>query len=353
MKISELIQKVNDGVIKSDIDVQREIIYNAEKQKLVIDSIINDIPLPAFYFWQNDDGKLEVLDGKQRIEAIKKFVQNDLEYEGKIWKYIDKSIQDKINNTELRIIISSGTEKLKRDIFFRINTLGVPLSDFEVLNGLYSGEYLRGLTAFVKQDREVLRILKNNSRGINQYYLLKNLTKLADKKTVDEYVEPIKNTSFAVDQKKIKPYINFISDIFDKFDDKDILFQLAVKYIKDKNIWVSHKDAINTAIKEYRKSDYAKLTKNKQEDYEEIINATIRGKTVDPKRLFTDDDKKELFKKSKPNAQGQYQCAKCKQHYTPEQLEVDHIKAWTLGGRTDLNNAQLLCRFCNKSKGKK
>ena len=128
MKIKELYEKIRDGIIISDIELQREIIYNTEKQQLVIDSILNDVPLPAFYLWKNDDEKLEVLDGKQRIEAIKKFIQNDLQYNDKIWKQTDSDVQQKFNETELSVIIQSGTEELKRKIFNRINTLGVPLS---------------------------------------------------------------------------------------------------------------------------------------------------------------------------------------------------------------------------------
>ena len=100
MKIKELYEKIRDGVIISDIELQREIIYNTEKQQLVIDSILNDVPLPAFYLWKNDDEKLEVLDGKQRIEAIKKFIQNDLQYNDKIWKQTDSDVQQKFNETE-------------------------------------------------------------------------------------------------------------------------------------------------------------------------------------------------------------------------------------------------------------
>ena len=97
MKIKELYEKIRDGIIISDIELQREIIYNTEKQQLVIDSILNDVPLPAFYLWKNDDEKLEVLDGKQRIEAIKKFIQNDLQYNDKIWKQTDSDVQQKFN----------------------------------------------------------------------------------------------------------------------------------------------------------------------------------------------------------------------------------------------------------------
>lgn len=78
MKIRDLYEKVNDGHIISDIELQREIVYDTEKQVLVMDSIVKGIPLPAFYFWKNEAGNLEVLDGKQRIEAIKNFYQNNI-----------------------------------------------------------------------------------------------------------------------------------------------------------------------------------------------------------------------------------------------------------------------------------
>jgi len=50
MNIKILYEQLRDGKIISDIEFQREIVYDAEKQMLVIDSIVNGIPLPAFYF---------------------------------------------------------------------------------------------------------------------------------------------------------------------------------------------------------------------------------------------------------------------------------------------------------------
>ena len=86
MTVKELYNEVRDGHIISDIELQREIIYSIEKQELVIDSIAKEYPLPAFYLWKNDDGNLEVLDGKQRIEAIRRFYENDIKYQGMLWK---------------------------------------------------------------------------------------------------------------------------------------------------------------------------------------------------------------------------------------------------------------------------
>ena len=93
MNIKTLYEQLRDGKIISDIELQREIVYDTEKQMLVIDSIVNGIPLPAFYFWKNDKGILEVLDGKQRIEAIKKFIENDIQYQDKLWKQTKKKFK--------------------------------------------------------------------------------------------------------------------------------------------------------------------------------------------------------------------------------------------------------------------
>lgn len=353
MKIKELYDKVNDGTIISDIELQREIIYDTEKQRLVIDSIVNGIPLPAFYFWKNSDGILEVLDGKQRIEAIKNFYQNDLEYNGKLFKQTDKSLQDKIGDTEIKEIITEGTEQLKREIFRRINTLGVPLSEYEVLNGLYHGEYLRGLTTYSEQDKKAKKVLGKAERGNAKIRLLRLLGEVkgfSGKDGINDYVKQHKDDTFATDQKEIKKYIDFIADVFDFYNILPIQFKLALKYYKDAVIWKTKKNEINFAVKQFLKSDDAKILNNrKPKEIEDIIQAIVNNISVDPKRLFTKDDKEQLASKKNP-INNKYQCEICKNYFYLDELEVDHITAWSKGGRTVLSNAQLLCKPCNIKK---
>jgi 5-methylcytosine-specific restriction endonuclease McrA len=351
MKIRELYEKVNDGHIISDIELQREIVYDKEKQVLVIDSIVKDIPLPAFYFWKNENGILEVLDGKQRIEAIKNFYQNNFMYERKLWMQTDRDIQDKINETELKDIICEGSEQLKREIFRRINTLGVPLSEYEVLNGLFNGEYLRGLSSYVENDRNAKKVLGQTVRGKAKLSLLRLLGVLrhySGTEGINEYVKMHQDESFATDQREIMKFINFISDIFDSYNQLPIYFNLSVKYLRDITIWKQNKTVINKRITRYLQSDDAKLT-DKAKEIEDIIQAIVKGISVDPKRLFNSDDKKVLMENW--NCQGaKYECAICKQYFFPEELQTDHIKPWSKGGRTVLSNAQLLCAACNKNK---
>src|SRR3989338_4672027 len=356
MNIKYLYEQLRDGKIISDIELQREIVYDTEKQVLVIDSIITGIPLPAFYFWKNKDDILEVLDGKQMIEAIRKFIENDIQYQDKLWKQTDKKIQDIINKTELSIVICEGKDQLKREIFRRINTLGVPLSPYEVLNGLFHGEYLRGLTLYVGQDRDTLKVLGSNSRGKNQYkilQLLMDLKKLTrDPQTINDYVSKNQKNSFTDDQKEIGKYIKFVSEVFDGYGQLDIYFNLARKYFKDAVIWKQKKDEINSRIKRYLKSDDAKLT-DKSKEIEDIIQAVVNNISVDDKRLFSSDDKKEYLRKKKPNEDNKYQCTNCKKYFYIEELSMDHKDPWSKGGRTELSNAELLCRPCNIKKGNK
>lgn len=347
MTISKLYEKIRDGVIVSDIDLQREIIYNTDKQRLVIDSILNDVPLPAFYLWDNN-GTLEVLDGKQRIEAIKKFKENDLEYNNKIWKLTDTKIQEKFNETELAVIICCGEEELKRKIFNRINTLGVPLSPYEVLNGLYHGEYLRGLTAYVSNDKDALKVLGQNSRGKNQMRVIKYICTLKEIKDLNDYIKENKDKSFSDDQKLITKYFKFIREVFDDYGQLDIYFRLSTKYLKDISIWKEYKQEINIRIKRYLKSSDSKFT-DKNKEIEDIIQAIVNGISVDEKRLFTIDDKRELLAK-RLCEDGKYQCTICKKWFYPDELQMDHIEAWSKGGRTVLSNAALLCGPCNRKK---
>ena len=358
MTLKELYNEVRDGHIISDIELQREIIYSDEKQRLVIDSIVKDYPLPAFYLWKNDDGKLEVLDGKQRIHAITRFYENDLEYDGLLWKEWntkDPELQERINNTALSIIISEGTEEKKREIFNRINTLGVPLSEFEVLNGLYAGQYLRGLSKYVEQDSAAKKILGEPKRGKSKIKLLDFICSLRGVKDKKEYVKLHQDEPFVGDQTLVSKHVKFVASIFDDFNSLPMLLRFAVRYAKDVTIWKENKDEINRRIKKFKKSQDYKLIDNKEQEIEDIIQTVVQGISVDPKRLFTQDQKDELVQLSMADPSKhdgeKIRCEDCKQLFFADELTVDHVKPWSKGGRTELSNAQLLCRACNSKQG--
>ena len=64
-------------------------------------------------------------------------------------------------------------------------------------------------------------------------------------------------------------------------------------------------------------------------------------------RAFTDSQKRTLYERQ------QGICPACSDHFELSQMEADHITPWSQGGKTDLNNGQMLCRDCNRRKSDK
>ena len=158
------LRQVYDMMVLDDIDLapdfQRNLVWNDLRQSRLIESILLRIPLPIFYFAQDDDGKISVVDGLQRLSTIRKFMDNklrlnNLEYlqekcGGKYFtnpdkeKAIDAKYFRWLNMTQItvNVIDPSSPFKLKYDIFRRINTGGQPLNSQEIRNCL-AGKGLR------------------------------------------------------------------------------------------------------------------------------------------------------------------------------------------------------------------
>jgi hypothetical protein len=198
-------------------------------------------------------------------------------------------------------------------------------------------------------------------RGDNKYRLLEyiyyihNDNLFPKKDELDEYVKQHQSESFNDDCKKIRPYVGFIRNVFhEKSKISPVLkFRFSVKYLKDRTIWLQHKDDIWKEVNDFMKSEGYRLSPTKEADIEAMIMGIVGNHRVDPKRLFTQDDKLRLLSEREADSDGLYVCDWCHQHFRAEELTVDHIHPWSRGGRTVLSNAQLLCRACNSSKGNK
>lgn len=143
---------IKDGDLDLSPDFQRNIVWDSFRKSRLIESILLRIPLPMFYFSQDEEGKLFVVDGLQRLTAIKEFMDNklvlrDLEYlsgtcEGKTYNKENNKIEEKyyrwFNMTQLsvNVIDPQSPSKVKYDIFRRLNTGGRPLNSQELRNCL-------------------------------------------------------------------------------------------------------------------------------------------------------------------------------------------------------------------------
>lgn len=137
---------------------QRRPRWDEKRQSLLIESFIMNIPVPPLFVYESEYAKYEVMDGQQRITAIKSFYNNEFkltglehwsELNGRTYTKLPSEIQKGIDRRAISYIVllkesaeSSEEQLLLRQLVFeRLNTGGVELERQEIRNCLYHGEF--------------------------------------------------------------------------------------------------------------------------------------------------------------------------------------------------------------------
>lgn len=132
---------------------QREYTWEHERKSRFIESMIIGLPIPFLFFWEMPDGRLEIVDGSQRLRSIEEFVLGDLrlgELEGLTllsgFKFSEllESRQRKIKNRSIRGIVLNehADEQARFDMFQRINTGSKIANKAEVRRGALAGPFM-------------------------------------------------------------------------------------------------------------------------------------------------------------------------------------------------------------------
>ena len=150
-----LISRIEHKEIELNPSFQRSPdVWDAEKQSMLIESMMLNIPIPAFYMDATDDDKWIVIDGLQRLNTVQNFVIKKIlklkclnimkEYEDCKFDDLPSEMQRRIQETDVVIYqIKKGTpEAVRYEIFNRINTGGTPLSPQEIRHALHPGPFL-------------------------------------------------------------------------------------------------------------------------------------------------------------------------------------------------------------------
>lgn len=157
MILSNIVDRLKDGEIELNPDFQRNPnLWDKKRQSRLIESLLIRIPLPIFYFDMTEDEKLIVVDGVQRLSAIKNFMVasaddphylklEGMEYlkemEGKCFEDLPSNLKRRLREQIIQTyVIKAGTpDKVRNSIFERINTGGLVLTPAEIKNSVYRG----------------------------------------------------------------------------------------------------------------------------------------------------------------------------------------------------------------------
>jgi len=137
---------------------QREFIWLGGNKCRFVESIILGLPIPMMFFADMEDGRLEIVDGAQRVQTLEEFMNGDLRLDGLThlkslngfaFADLPESQQRKFRTRALRIVVleDSTTPELRQEIFTRVNTSGVPARASEVRRGAFTGPFME----FVKE----------------------------------------------------------------------------------------------------------------------------------------------------------------------------------------------------------
>lgn len=187
--VYELKRKYDSQVkrIILDAEFQRENVWKPSQKAELIESILMGLPLPIFYFNQDKLGRLIVVDGRQRLTALFEFMSGKwqlkglkvlAELNGKKFADLDPVVQGQIEDYQLQahVIQPPTPDRIKFDIFDRVNRAGTKLNKQEIRNALYQGkatELLKIITENQVFEKATEGAFAKDSRMKGKYILLR------------------------------------------------------------------------------------------------------------------------------------------------------------------------------------
>lgn len=158
--LRQLVDMIEDGDVDLAPDFQRHYVWKDPQRWGLVESLLLGIPLPSFYFNEDRDGRLQVVDGVQRLTTVHRFYKDQiplgkltyLRLEGRTFSMLDAPLRRRLQSTQLvaHVIDPQTPYRVKFDVFKRINTGGTPLSAQEIRHCMSldrSRAFLRRLVA--------------------------------------------------------------------------------------------------------------------------------------------------------------------------------------------------------------
>jgi hypothetical protein len=405
--IREFLTMKNDGELLLQPNYQRNFVATDLIASKLIESILLDVPIPVVYLAEEQDGSYSVIDGQQRLTSFLSFLEGKFpdnrpfklsglkvlpEINRRLFIDLDLELQKKIRSTTIHSIIikKESNPDIKFEIFERLNTGSTKLNEDEIRNTVYRGKYIdllaelsenQGFHVLVRKDNFKKRMIYRGM--ILRFFALSEKSYLNYKSSMKQFSNKELRDNKDLSASKEKEYRNRFEHCLDLV--KVVFGEMAFRrYMPGENGDVGKwgESQINMALYDLQMVGFVNYTKNdvlakadlvreglldlmiNNQQFRELLIwqtsdtdklkkrfriymdmlETIIGDPSYSQRNFSLSVKQELF-----NANPF--CAISGQKILAiEDSEVDHVIPYSKGGKTEINNAQLVLRYFNRAK---
>lgn len=399
---------IKRGRLELQPEFQRNFVWNTAKASKLVESILLNVPIPVIYVAEDTGGKMEVVDGQQRLTSLSSFIDGRFpdgrdfrlsslqvlaELNGKRFLDLTEDQQNEIWNATLRLIIieRDSHPDVKFEVFERLNEGAVKLNDQELRNCVYRGPY-----------NELLAELADNPYMRKVMGATTPHPRMADRQLILRFFAMWRNTHLKY-RSPMKQFLNREMEVHRFAEAKELaemrtVFEKSIEMAfavfgtnafrrynpgtgrspgqwETKKLNMSLWDTLLYAFSFYEKPqiipiadrireefldvmtyddrfvDYVASTGDKTERLQYRAEAwmgrlkTVMGNPHREARSFSLQLKEELYRRDPT-------CQICGQRiHDIDDAEVDHIEHYWRGGKTIPENARLTHRYCNRARG--
>lgn len=331
---------------------QREFVYKDKQRDAVIETVIKGFPLNVMYWVEDENGNYELLDGQQRTISICQYVNGCFSINSRYFHSLTETEKEQILDYPLMIYICKGNDKEKLDWFEIINIAGVQLKKQELRNAIYTGEWLSDAKGYFSKNGCVAYKLANkyiNGEVNRQDYLETALEWITDKEGIKirEYMSIHQRDSHATPLwQYFQSVIYWVQTIFPKYRKEMKGLPWGIFYNTYGDNVYNPQELEKRIIALMQDDDVTK----RSGIYEYLLSDNEKCLNI---RAFTDNEKRQVYEKQKGICPYCVEEHREKTHFEFEEMEADHITPWCEGGKTNIDNCQMLCKEHNRRKSNK
>lgn len=336
-------------------EYQREFVYEPKERDAVLRTVMRGLPLNVMYWVDRGAGehpRYEVMDGQQRTISLCGYVNGDFTVDERGFANLESDEQQRILDYELMVYVCDGTDSEKLDWFQTINVAGKPLMKQELRNAVYHGPFVARAKEYFSrtggpadaQLKGYLAGAQNRQEWLETVLLWGALHEGLP--SIEAYLAAHQRSR--ADADRLWSYVRQVFDWVEaRFTNRTSARMKLMRGLDWGPLFDAHgMDDYDSDTDEARISAFIlddEVT-NKKGIYRYVITGDERTLSL---RAFTEAQKHALYERDGGI------CPICGEHFELSQMEADHITPWSQGGKTELDNGQMLCRDCNRRKSDK